>query len=70
MEKKEHNQLAREDSIRNKENVIIYSLSQNPLCWNDNILVGLLQDATPGLIPLLNVEQAINEHFIRRLQPS
>jgi hypothetical protein len=67
MEKKEHNQLAREESIRNKEKC------HNILLLSQKIrYVGLINifgrtvagQLRPGLIPLLNVEQAINEHFI------
>ena len=67
MEKKEYNQLAREESIRNKEKC------HNILLLSQKIrYVGLINifgrtvagQLRPGLVPLLNVEQAINEHFI------
>ena len=67
MEKKEHNQLAREDSIRNKEKCHnILSLSQKIRYVGMINIFGrtVAGQLRPGLIPLLNVEQAINEHFI------
>ena len=67
MEKKDQNQLTREDSLKNKENC------HNLLLLSQRIrYVGLINNfgktiagqLRPGLIPLLSVEQAINEHFI------
>ena len=67
MEKKDHNQLTREESLKNKENC------HNLLLLSQRIrYVGLINNfgktiagqLRPGLLPLLSVEQAINEHFI------
>ena len=67
MEKKDHNQLTREESLKNKENC------HNLLLLSQRIrYVGLINNfgktiagqLRPGLLPLLTVEQAINEHFI------
>ena len=67
MDNKEHNQVAREESIRNKENCHDLLLLSQKVRY-----VGLINkfgktisgQLRPGLVPLLNVEQAINEHFI------
>ena len=67
MEKKEHNQLAREDSIRNKEkchNLLLLSQKIRYVGMINNFGRTVAGQLRPGLIPLLNVEQAINEHFI------
>lgn len=67
MGKKDHNQLTREESLKNKENC------HNLLLLSQRIrYVGLINNfgktiagqLRPGLLPLLSVEQAINEHFI------
>jgi hypothetical protein len=67
MEKKDHNQLTRQESLKNKENC------HNLLLLSQRIrYVGLINNfgktiagqLRPGLLPLLSVEQAINEHFI------
>jgi hypothetical protein len=67
MEKKEHNQLAREESIRNKEkchNLLLLSQKIRYVGMINNFGRTIAGQLRPGLIPLLNVEQAINEHFI------
>lgn len=67
MEKKEHNQLAREESIRNKENchnLLLLSQKIRYVGMINNFGRTVAGQLRPGLIPLLNVEQAINEHFI------
>ena len=67
MEKKEHNKLAREDSIRNKEkchNLLLLSQKIRYVGMINNFGRTVAGQLRPGLIPLLNVEQAINEHFI------
>ncbi|HKX21362.1 MAG TPA: hypothetical protein VJM74_06795 [Nitrososphaeraceae archaeon] len=67
MEKKDLNQLTRKESLKNKENC------HNLLLLSQRIrYVGLINNfgktiagqLRPGLLPLLSVEQAINEHFI------
>ena len=67
MEKNEHNQLAREESIMNKEkchNLLLLSQKIRYLGMINNFGRTVAGQLRPGLIPLLNVEQAINEHFI------
>jgi hypothetical protein len=67
MEKKEHNQLAREESIRNKEkchNLLLLSQKIRYVGMINNFGRTIAGQLRSGLIPLLNVEQAINEHFI------
>jgi hypothetical protein len=67
MEKKEHNQLAREESIRNKEkchNILLLSQKIRYVGIINTFGRTVAGQLRPGLIPLLNVEQAINEHFI------
>jgi hypothetical protein len=67
MEKKEHNQLAREESIRNKEkchNLLLLSQKIRYVGMINNFGRTVAGQLRSGLIPLLNVEQAINEHFI------
>lgn len=67
MEKKEYNHLAREESIRNKEkchNIILLSQKIRYVGMINNFGRTVAGQLRPGLIPLLNVEQAINEHFI------
>jgi len=67
MEKKDNNQIKRDESLKNKENC------HNLLLLSQRIrYVGLINNfgktiagqLRPGLLPLLSVEQAINEHFI------
>jgi len=67
MEKKEHKQLAREESIRNKENchnLLLLSQKIRYVGMINNFGRTVAGQLRPGLVPLLNVEQAINEHFI------
>ncbi len=67
MEKKEHKQLGREESIRNKEkchNLLLLSQKIRYVGMINNFGRTVAGQLRPGLIPLLNVEQAINEHFI------
>jgi hypothetical protein len=67
MEKNEHNQLAREESIMNKEkchNLLLLSQKIRYVGMINNFGRTVAGQLRPGLIPLLNVEQAINEHFI------
>lgn len=67
MEKKEQNQLAREESIMNKEkchNLLLLSQKIRYVGMINNFGRTVAGQLRPGLIPLLNVEQAINEHFI------
>jgi CRISPR/Cas system CSM-associated protein Csm2 small subunit len=67
MEKKERNQLAREESIRNKEkchNLLLLSQKIRYVGMINNFGRTIAGQLRSGLIPLLNVEQAINEHFI------
>ena len=67
MEKKEHNQVSREESIRNKEkchNLLLLSQKIRYVGMINNFGRTVAGQLRPGLIPLLNVEQAINEHFI------
>ena len=67
MEKKEHNQFAREESIMNKEkchNLLLLSQKIRYVGMINNFGRTVAGQLRPGLIPLLNVEQAINEHFI------
>jgi len=67
METKEHNQVAREDSTRNKENchkLLLLSQKIRYVGMINNFGKTISGQLRPGLVPLLNVEQAINEHFI------
>ena len=67
MEKKEQNKLAREESVRNKEkchNLLLLSQKIRYIGMINNFGKTVAGQLRPGLIPLLNVEQAINEHFI------
>lgn len=67
MEKKEHNQLAREESFKNKEkchNLLLLSQRIRYVGMINNFGKTVAGQLRPGLIPLLSVEQAINEHFI------
>jgi hypothetical protein len=67
MNNKEHNQVAREESIRNKENchkLLLLSQKVRYVGIINNFGKTISGQLRPGLVPLLNVEQAINEHFI------
>lgn len=67
MDNKEHNQVAREDSTRNKENchkLLLLSQKIRYVGMINNFGKTISGQLRPGLVPLLNVEQAINEHFI------
>jgi hypothetical protein len=67
MDNKEHNQVAREESIRNKENchnLLLLSQKVRYVGKINNFGRTISGQLRPGLVPLLNVEQAINEHFI------
>ena len=67
MNNKEHNQVAREESIRNKENchkLLLLSQKVRYVGMINNFGKTISGQLRPGLVPLLNVEQAINEHFI------
>lgn len=67
MNNTEHNQIAREESIRNKENchnLLLLSQKVRYVGMINNFGKTISGQLRPGLVPLLNVEQAINEHFI------
>lgn len=67
MEKKEHNQLTREESIKKKEkchNLLLLSQKIRYVGMINNFGRTVAGQLRTGLVPLLNVEQAINEHFI------
>lgn len=67
MNNKEHNHTAREESIRNKENchkLLLLSQKIRYVGMINNFGKTISGQLRPGLVPLLNVEQAINEHFI------
>ncbi len=67
MDNKEQNQVARGESIRNKEkchNLLLLSQKIRYVGMINNFGKTIAGQLRPGLIPLLNVEQAINEHFI------
>ena len=67
MDNKEHNQISREESIRNKDkchNLLLLSQKIRYVGMINNFGKTLSGQLRPGLVPLLNVEQAINEHFI------
>jgi hypothetical protein len=67
MEKKEDNQLTREKSIKNKEkchNILLLSQRIRYVGMINNFGKTIAGQLRPGLVPLLSVEQAINEHFI------
>lgn len=67
MDNKEQNQNAREESIRNKEkchNLLLLSQKIRYVGMINNFGKTIAGQLRPGLVPLLNVEQAINEHFI------
>ena len=67
MEKKEHNQLTREESIKKKEkchDLLLLSQKIRYVGMINNFGKTIAGQLRPGLVPLLSVEQAINEHFI------
>lgn len=67
MDNKEQNQIAREESIRNKEKchkLLLLSQKIRYVGMINNFGKTIAGQLRPGLVPLLNVEQAINEHFI------
>ena len=67
MERKNNSQLAREDSLKNKEkchNLVLLSQKIRFVGIINNFGRTVAGQLRPGLMPLLNVEQAINEHFI------
>lgn len=67
MDNKEQNQVARGESIRNKEkchNLLLLSQKIRYIGMINNFGKTIAGQLRPGLVPLLNVEQAINEHFI------
>jgi len=67
MDNKKHNQIAREDSTRNKENchkLLLLSQKIRYVGMINNFGKTISGQLRPGLVPLLNIEQAINEHFI------
>jgi len=67
MEKKEHDQIAREESMRKKEkcrNLLLLSQRIRYVGIINNFGRTVAGQLRAGLVPLLNVEQAINEHFI------
>jgi hypothetical protein len=67
MEKKEQNQLGREESIKNKEkchNLLLLSQRIRYVGMINKFGKTLAGQLRTGLVPLLSVEQAINEHFI------
>ena len=67
MEKKDHNQLTREESLKNKEkchNLLLLSRRIRYVGLINNFGKTVAGQLRPGLLPLLSVEQAINEHFI------
>lgn len=67
MDNKEHNQVSREESIKNKEkchNLLLLSQKIRYAGMINNFGKTIAGQLRPGLVPLLNVEQAINEHFI------
>lgn len=67
MDNKEHYQVSREESIRNKEkchNLLLLSQKIRFVGMINNFGKTIAGQLRPGLVPLLNVEQAINEHFI------
>lgn len=67
MEKKDHKQLTREESLKNKENchnLLLLSQRIRYVGLMNNFGKTIAGQLRPGLLPLLSVEQAINEHFI------
>ena len=67
MEKKENNLLAREESTKNKErchDLLLASQKVRYVGIINNFGRTIAGQLRAGLVPLLNVEHAINEHFI------
>lgn len=67
MDNKEHHKVMREESIRNKENcqdLLLLSQKIRYVGMINNFGKTISGQLRSGLIPLLNVEQAVNEHFI------
>ena len=67
MDNKEHNKVSREESIKNKDkchNLLLLSQKIRYVGMINNFGKTIAGQLRPGLVPLLNVEQAINEHFI------
>ncbi|TLX89737.1 MAG: hypothetical protein E6K94_09530 [Thaumarchaeota archaeon] len=67
MEKKEHNQAGRDVAIKNKEkchNLLLLSQKIRYVGIINSFGRTVAGQLRVGLIPLLNVEQAINEHFV------
>jgi len=67
MEKKEHDKLARKESIKKKEkchNLLLLSQRIRYVGIINNFGRTVAGQLRAGLVPLLNVEQAINEHFV------
>ena len=67
MEKKENNLLPREESIKNKErchDLLLASQKVRYVGMINNFGRTIAGRLRAGLVPLLNVEHAINEHFI------
>ena len=67
MEKKENNLLAREESVKNKErchDLLLASQKVRYVGIINNFGRTIAGQLRAGLVPLLNVEHAINEHFI------
>jgi hypothetical protein len=67
MEKKEHDQLAREEHMKKKEkchNLLLLSQRIRYVGIINNFGRTVAGQLRAGLVPLLNVEQAINEHFV------
>lgn len=67
MKKKKNNLLAREESIKNKErchDLLLVSQKVRYVGMINNFGRTIAGQLRAGLVPLLNVESAINEHFI------
>ena len=67
MEKRENNMFSREASIKNKErchDLLIASQKVRYVGMINNFGRTIAGRLRAGLVPLLNVEHAINEHFI------
>ena len=67
MEKRENNMFSREASIKNKErchDLLLTSQKVRYVGMINNFGRTIAGQLRAGLVPLLNVEHAINEHFI------
>ncbi len=67
MEKRENNMFSREASIKNKErchDLLLASQKVRYVGMINNFGRTIAGQLRAGLVPLLNVEHAINEHFI------